>query len=60
MKTKFDYIPRIVKKKRSLLKTIENSRGKMFGHLIHHDSFFRSVTEAKRGRERDEKVIYVR
>lgn len=46
----------LVDEKRSLLRTIENRRGKMMGHLIRHDTFFKTILEGKiegkRGRGR--------
>ncbi|KAI5636210.1 hypothetical protein NE865_11049 [Phthorimaea operculella] len=46
----------LVKEKRALLRTIENRRGKMMGHLIRHDSFLKTIiegkVEGKRGRGR--------
>lgn len=37
----------MVNEKRSLLKVIENRRGKMLGHLIRHDSYIKVIIEGK-------------
>ncbi|KAI5638904.1 reverse transcriptase (RNA-dependent DNA polymerase) domain-containing protein [Phthorimaea operculella] len=45
-----------VNEKRCLLRTIENRRGKMIGHLMRHDNFWKNIVEGKiegsRGRGR--------
>jgi hypothetical protein len=38
---------RIVSEKRSLLKVIENRRGKMIGHLLRHDDLIKVIIEGK-------------
>ncbi|KAI5634899.1 hypothetical protein NE865_12382 [Phthorimaea operculella] len=44
---------RRVDEKRALLRTIENRRGKMIGHLIRHDHFLKNIVEGKvEGRRR--------
>lgn len=47
---------RIVQETKSLLKTMQNRRGKVFGYLIRYESFLRSITEEEietnKGRER--------
>ncbi|KAI5644882.1 reverse transcriptase (RNA-dependent DNA polymerase) domain-containing protein [Phthorimaea operculella] len=44
---------RRVNEKRALLRTIENRRGKMIGHLIRHDHFLKNIVEGKvEGRRR--------
>ncbi|KAJ2951390.1 hypothetical protein O0L34_g13533 [Tuta absoluta] len=46
----------IVKEQRSSLRTIDDRRGKMMGHLIRHDHFLKNIVEGKvegrRGRGR--------
>lgn len=38
---------RMVNEKRTILNTIENRRGKMIGHLMRHDNYFRTILEGK-------------